>query len=92
VKSKIIISLLLALLSISIIVNILIIPTFVNSSSHKDAGIRGAYYSGIQDYCEHVTIIDVSTGKEINRTKEYCENLVKDFQNKRFYEKYHPSY
>lgn len=48
------------------------------------------YYQGIIDYCAYVTVLDVSTGKYINRDLVYCQNMVADLKAKGFYEEHHP--
>lgn len=70
----------------------LILALLLVSCSTSTPDPRISYYQGIQDYCEHVTIVNAQTGESFNRTHDYCVNLVNDLREKKFYEKYHPSY
>lgn len=49
---------------------------------------RDAYYKGIYDYCVNVTIVDATTGAQIDRDEAYCSTLIADYRARGFYEKY----
>ena len=49
---------------------------------------KNYYYRGIFNYCAHVTIFNLETGEFVNRNGGDCMGLIRQLQEKQFYEKY----